>query len=244
MSRPLRVHFVHGLESGPTSGKVSGMKDLGLEVSAPDMHMSIWRMDKRNSMVRNLLRMWQPWTAALMLLGALPMAIWGNPWSAGAMFLGAILWGRLRNKAWVAQALDRSRSACVEIQKSVLKQASPDVVVGSSWGGAVLIELVLQGAWEGPVLLMAPALERVEGRINPAAAAKKRARLHQHPHPIRILHAPEDEVVPYADSELLAHGDIVLTPVPGDDHRLLGTLQSGVLIRELEALAGREHGAG
>jgi hypothetical protein len=33
----------------------------------------------------------------------------------------------------------------------------PDIVVGSSWGGAVALELVAKGSWTGPTLLLAPA---------------------------------------------------------------------------------------
>ena len=50
-----RVMFLHGLESGPLGAKTHRMRERGLEVVAPDQHMSKWRLDRRNSFARRLL---------------------------------------------------------------------------------------------------------------------------------------------------------------------------------------------
>jgi hypothetical protein len=234
--RPLRVLFVHGLESGPSGGKVVGMRELGLEVVAVDMHMSQWRLDKKNSFLRNILRLWQAWMTLFLLLGALPVALLANPWSGVAMGVGAIVWGRIRWKSWVALAISKSLTACVDIQRGALAQQEIDVVVGSSWGGAVCIELLVAAHWSGPTLLLAPAWQKVQERIDPERVPAVYARLQALSAPIRILHAPDDDVVPIAHSERMAGGRIGLTPVPGGGHRLLSTLKDGTLLQAVGAL--------
>ena len=39
-----------------------------------------------------------------------------------------------------------------------LRREKPDVVVGSSWGGAVALKCIEQGYWAGPAVLLAPAI--------------------------------------------------------------------------------------
>ena len=53
----MRVMFVHGIESSPQWPKVRLMTEQGLEVVAPHQHMSAKRLDRHNSVVRQLLRM-------------------------------------------------------------------------------------------------------------------------------------------------------------------------------------------
>jgi alpha/beta superfamily hydrolase len=48
---------------------------------------------------------------------------------------------------------------CVELQKRMLRDHVPHVVVGSSFGGAVALTLLQSGAWAGPTLLLAPAID-------------------------------------------------------------------------------------
>ena len=228
--------FIHGLESGPTGSKVTGMQELGLEVLAMDMHMSQWRLDKKNSFMRSVLRLWQPWVAIVLLLGALPVSLWANPWSGVAMGVGAIVWGRIRWKSWVALAISKSLAACVDIQRGALAEHEIDVVVGSSWGGAVSIELLIAAHWSGPTLLLAPAWQKVQERIDAERVPAVYARLQALSAPIHVLHAPEDDVVPFEDSQRMAGGRIGLTSVPGGGHRLLPTLTDGTLLKAVRAL--------
>lgn len=237
--RPIRVLFIHGLESGPTGGKVVGMRALGLEVVALDMHMSQTRLDKQNSILRNVLRLWQAWVAIALLLGALPVGLLVNPWSGVAMGVGAIVWGRIRWKAWVALALSKSLATCVDIQRGALATHDIDVVVGSSWGGAVSAELLLAAHWTGPTLLLAPAWQKVQERIDPSRISPVYARLQSLSAPIHILHAPEDDVVPFEHSQRLSGGGIGLTPVPEGGHRLLSTLEDGTLLNAVQDLVRR-----
>ena len=68
----------------------------------------------------------------------------------GAGFSGAVL-----------SALE----ACVQVQRHALAGSSPDVLVGSSWGGLVAAVLLAEGAWRGPAVLLCPALRLMERRL-------------------------------------------------------------------------------
>ena len=51
-----RVMFIHGLEGRPDGTKAQQLRAQGLEVVAADMHMSVWQLSRRNSVIRNILR--------------------------------------------------------------------------------------------------------------------------------------------------------------------------------------------
>eukprot|EP01099_Mayorella_cantabrigiensis_P005925 TRINITY_DN4847_c0_g1_i1.p1 TRINITY_DN4847_c0_g1~~TRINITY_DN4847_c0_g1_i1.p1 ORF type:complete len:248 (+),score=70.84 TRINITY_DN4847_c0_g1_i1:30-746(+) len=51
-----------------------------------------------------------------------------------------------------------SPNDCLKQQIECLKTFQPDVIVGSSFGGALALELMALGFWKGPVVLLAPAI--------------------------------------------------------------------------------------
>jgi hypothetical protein len=58
-------------------------------------------------------------------------------------------------------AMDTSDfEACVEVQTDALATFRPDLLVGSSFGAAVAVELLQRGLWRGATLLLAQAALR------------------------------------------------------------------------------------
>jgi hypothetical protein len=118
--------------------------------------------------------------------------------------------------------------ACVAQQAEAIRRFQPDVVVGSSFGGAVAVALLQREAWNGPTLLLAQAAQRlgVRGRL-PVGAR------------VWMVHARGDDVVPIADSRHLARsgtpGWVRLVEVD-DDHALHDFVASGKLVETVEAL--------
>jgi hypothetical protein len=118
--------------------------------------------------------------------------------------------------------------ACVAQQAEAIRSFRPDVVVGSSFGGAVAVALLQREAWSGPTLLLAQAAQRlgVRGRLPTGAR-------------VWLVHARADDVVPIADSRRLARsgtpGYVHLLEVD-DDHPLHGFVASGKLIETVQAL--------
>ena len=102
--------------------------------------------------------------------------------------------------------------ACVALHAAELQRFRPHVLVGSSFGGAVVLELLRRGEWRGPTLLLAQAglklgvCERLPEGV-----------------PVLLVHGTRDDVVDPEHSRRLAR-----TGSPGlvrlveldDEHRL------------------------
>jgi pimeloyl-ACP methyl ester carboxylesterase len=126
-------------------------------------------------------------------------------------------------------AMDTSDfDACVSLHAEVLRDFTPDVLVGSSFGGAVAVELLRRGVWRGPTLLLAQAaLKRDPTARLPSGV------------PVWLVHGRDDALIDIADSRALAtSGDsesVRLVEVD-DDHALHASVRSGRLldiVREL-----------
>lgn len=121
---------------------------------------------------------------------------------------------------------------CVRQIAQVIAEFAPEVVVGSSFGGAVAVALLQRGLWRGPTLLLAPAPAAlgVEPRL-PGGV------------PVWIVHGGRDDVVPPAASLILSRSgspELVRLFEVNDDHRLSATVASGrlvALVRELGQFA-------
>lgn len=119
--------------------------------------------------------------------------------------------------------------ACVALHAEQVRRFAPDVVVGSSFGGAVAVALLQREQWSGPTLLLAQAALRQGLRARLPIGV-----------PVWLVHATGDDVVPVADSRKLAKsgtpGLVRLVEVD-DDHALHGLVASGRLVQLVEELA-------
>lgn len=119
--------------------------------------------------------------------------------------------------------------ACVETQAREIVRFAPDLLVGSSFGGAVALELLHRGSWEGPTLLLAQAGLKLGRRTTLPAGAR-----------VWLVHGIHDEVVDVEDSRTLAAtgtpGRVRLIEVE-DDHGLSATVADGTLVQIVRELA-------
>ncbi len=235
------VQFAHGLESGPQGTKVSHLTEAGFSVRAPDMQMSVRNMKKTNAVARNLLRL--PEVGALGAAVAVSAGVAAAKRDARPLWLGlgvGVGLAAMRYPAWRGQAMRRSFEACVAIQAEALEQYGPDVLLGSSWGGAVVLELVRRGVWSGPTIVLAPAYASVGRWANlPGLGARiDDIRRRSERVPIVVFHDPGDDVVPYKDSlELVRGSSMELRTVSAGGHRLLGLLENGSLAECIEGIS-------
>jgi predicted esterase len=120
--------------------------------------------------------------------------------------------------------------ACVAQQERAIVDARPDVVVGSSFGGAIAVLLLTRGAWRGPTLLLAQASDRLGELELPAGV------------PVLLVHGTKDDVVDIAGSRRLARTgtpSLVRLLEVDDGHRLNGLLAGerlADLVREVHAM--------
>jgi hypothetical protein len=128
-----------------------------------------------------------------------------------------------------------SFEGCVAQHAELVRRFEPDVLVGSSFGGAVAVALLQREQWHGPTLLLAQA----------ALRQGLRARL---PRGVRVwlVHATRDDIVPVEDSRRLAKsgsaGLVRLVEVE-DDHALHGFVASGRLVEMVREIATEAGGA-
>jgi alpha/beta superfamily hydrolase len=119
-------------------------------------------------------------------------------------------------------------TGALAVAREAVRAQLPDLIVGSSFGGAVAVRLLREGDYRGPVVLIAPAARKITG--DEALPDGTRA---------SILHGDADDVVPYADSVALARTGgpgVHLHTVVGGDHRLNVVLEDGMLAATIDAL--------
>ena len=123
-------------------------------------------------------------------------------------------------------------SKCVAVAREALRQKEPSLIVGSSYGGAVLLQLVLEGTWSGPCVFLAQAGIKlgVGDTLPPGVRAI-------------LIHALHDDVVPHEDSRILAENSgnsVELWTVEGD-HRLHHITDDGTLQSAIDGLLNDGH---
>jgi hypothetical protein len=121
---------------------------------------------------------------------------------------------------------------CVARQADEIARFQPDLVVGSSFGGAVAVALLQRGLWRGPTLLLAQAALELGLRAELPAGVR-----------VWIVHGTRDDVVPPASSERLARSGspgLVSLFLVDDDHRLSASVADGRMLAWVRALLERK----
>ena len=116
---------------------------------------------------------------------------------------------------------DEDFAEAVRIAQAEIDQHHPDVIVGSSRGGAVAMNV---HAGQTPLVLLCPAWKKYG-----TAKTVKTGTV--------ILHSRADEVIPFADSEELVRNSGLPTSaliIAGTDHRLADQEPLERMLRECE----------
>lgn len=211
-TRP-RVLVMHGLESGPGGRKV---RLLAREFDARCDQMPVRSLMSPLSGAN-------PWlTAAALVAAAAAVAVVSVVAVIGAGRDSAVVAACVVLAAAAACAFAALRGArflldeCVRVQEAAIAEFRPDIVAGSSWGGAVCVAVVSRGLWDGPAVIMCPAshkFARIARLPDPGAAFRAALRRQRASSPsgehsaVLVVHGRADRVVPPADSELLV-GDM------------------------------------
>lgn len=148
---------------------------------------------------------------------------------------------------WLSGALIDSFDASIALQREALQaEEPPDVLVGSSWGGAIVLQLVAEGTWSGPALVLCPATRKILGirRADDLTARLVALSLASHGK-IKLVHGTSDRTIPIEDSrELALAAGLQLIEVEGGSHGLREFTESGRLreaIESIQALYAQPH---
>ncbi len=120
-------------------------------------------------------------------------------------------------------------SSCVHVHAETLRSFQPDVLIGSSFGGAVVVELLRRGLWKGPTLLLAQAALHYD----PSATLPEGV-------PVTLVHGRNDDIVNIEDSRRLSRTgspELVELLERDDDHPLSRLVESGELIKLVQQVA-------
>ena len=130
----------------------------------------------------------------------------------------------------------RDFAGSVAVQAAALRAFDPHVLVGSSYGGAIAVELLQRGDWRGPTLLLAQAALRLGRRVELPQGVI-----------VWLVHGTRDEIIDSEDSRILARSgspDCVRLIEVDDVHALHSTVEDGRLVAWVEALAELRPGGG
>ena len=146
------ILFIHGLESGPHGSKMRFLRHQfgDAAVHCVDMEMSAYNPLRRNSPARWVLAYAVTTALLLFAVATVQTAAFVTALAAVAVSAGLPL------TRWL---LARSLHTCAQLQRRAIQQQKPDIVVGSSWGGIVALQCAHANYWQGPMLLLAPAVK-------------------------------------------------------------------------------------
>ena len=106
---------------------------------------------------------------------------------------------------------------CLDIAKRELHDFRPDVVIGSSFGGGILLQLITAGLWRGPSLFLAQAgVKYGIANILPAEV------------PSILVHGTADTIIQVEDSAQLANSSANARLIKIADGHSLRTLCDGL----------------
>jgi len=147
------------------------------------------------------------------------------------------LWvGRRLYRKFICNTIDAS----IKLQADAIKKYQPDVIVGSSWGGAIAVFCLMQNLWKGPTLLLAPAQYKIikHSKYLDRNQVVLPSDVHVH-----IVHGTKDATITPDDSLLLSQkvsSSSKIRPklnmIEGDDHRLNGSASSVSIKQWIDAV--------
>ena len=153
----LRVLFLHGLESGPRGRKVLHLKQF-FDVHCEDMNIRQYKSPRHNPWVAVAL-CWLMLIVGVVLVSIFKLdlvhLIFASPFMVEMVMIAALASAVL--VILYRLAVRYAVNCCIAQQVEALTLYRPDVVVGSSFGGAIAVFMLVRGLWSGPTLLLAPA---------------------------------------------------------------------------------------
>ena len=121
--------------------------------------------------------------------------------------------------------LDEDFAEAVKIAQAEFDQHQPEVVVGSSRGGAIAMNI---NSGLAKLVLLCPAWKKYGSAktVKPGTV---------------ILHSLADDVIPFADSEELAKNSRATLIEAGNDHRLADPEPLTTMLRECESIVAKRN---
>mmetsp|Transcript_10688 Transcript_10688/g.43807 ORF Transcript_10688/g.43807 Transcript_10688/m.43807 type:complete len:274 (+) Transcript_10688:357-1178(+) len=202
---PIRVLYMHGMNSGPGSHKPTVLARHFATVYTPAMHLS----EQARAARVQLALAWLLCVLSSFVLSRRLRRLgrWGRV--AVSLLAGSVCaaFGYLPMKH---RTVRNMLAGGVKEQKRAIGTFQPQVVVASSFGGAIALECIRKGLWRGPTVLLAPATSLVARGMGPKGDlfAQRLATMRIDDMPdycrLHLVHGMADETVPVSDTLELA----------------------------------------
>ncbi len=223
------VLYAHGLESGPRGKKAQHLAQAGFDVVSEQMPCG------RAQIARD------PMLYAAAASGALALSASGR--IAGVRGVGAFVAVAALSAPYLkARLMRRVFRRSVAVQLATLAAHPVDAVVGSSFGGGVALDLLLERAWSGPTVLLCPAHRLIAERARREAPPGLASLPGDVSARVVVVHGRGDEIVPLDHSEALVAGSRARLVVVDDDHRLSASATPENLAEWIAMASARESG--
>ncbi len=204
------ILFLHGLDAGLSGEKTKFLKrEFPFTSICPDLEVSKYKIYLKNAFLRNLLinRLFLGTLAGISLFYYLSNSMFGHFTSLiiSIIVITPIL--ALSKNYFLRYSVRKSLENNIELAYNLIKKHEPKILIGSSWGGSVILNLIQRGMWEGHSILIAPAFYAVNNVVfNNQKEKIRKFKLNKAKNfkgNIIIYHSIDDELIPYADTSYL-----------------------------------------
>jgi len=158
------------------------------------MEVSICDVSKKNSFVRSMFKTSIFWTCLI------PTAVLTSFLPFYGLIIGSLVFASLSREI-LTQSICKSFLEALKLQEQAIEEYQPDLIVGSSWGGAITSALILQGTWKGNTLLLAPAFHYIDELAD--VTSHLNIADWDYCGQIKIVHSKNDKTIPIEHSRKL-----------------------------------------
>jgi hypothetical protein len=136
----------------------------------------------------------------------------------------------------MAMAVDRSVNTTYGIAKNAVARHKPDVVVGYDWGAGLAFNLLREGVWDGPTILVSPThdvLWHKQSKANPTMWHLELKR----PKQILVVHATDDPISDFKEAKVTYEANnFTLEAITWPKHNLQILAKDGRLANMVRAV--------
>jgi hypothetical protein len=209
-----KILFLHGLEAGLNGNKSNYLRKEFPNCTTPDFQVSKFKIWLKNSFLRNILtsKIFLLSTSSI-LLASIFICMKFNLLFFGISFgfISFFLFLILAKNSLIRNAVKKSMENNIQLSKDEIIKNKPDVIIGSSWGAAVLVNLIERDIWKGNSIMIAPAYYSVnkvifnnnKNEIYKFNFSKINNISNDFIGKIIVYHSKEDTLIPFRDSEIL-----------------------------------------
>jgi hypothetical protein len=156
-----KILFLHGLEAGLNGNKSQYLKNIFKnDCITPDLEVSIYKIWLKNSFIRNILKNKRIHFILFFIMILVKLIsnftkLYFLSFLIGIIFFIILI---ILNKNYlISEAVKVSMENNIKIAEDEIKKHNPEIIIGSSWGGGIIINLIKKGIWKGNSLIIAPA---------------------------------------------------------------------------------------